>query len=147
MKEISYVISVSAGKGCYRHIRIDGSCTLFELHECILDAFEFFDDHAHAFFMNNRAWDESDAYYAEMVDEDQEYRHTSDVRLKELGLAVGGKFLYVFDFGEEWRFACRVLKVLGEATAEPEVVRCVGEPPEQYGLEEDDWDMGEDDEE
>ena len=36
----SYVISVSLGTGCYRHIQISKSATLYKLHEAILDAFE-----------------------------------------------------------------------------------------------------------
>ena len=46
----SYVISASLGAGCYRHIRIGDQETLDRLHELILDAFDFDDDHAHAFF-------------------------------------------------------------------------------------------------
>ena len=34
--------------------------TLEELSDEILDVFESFNDHAHAFFMNNRAWMETD---------------------------------------------------------------------------------------
>lgn len=45
----SYVISASLGAGCYRHIRIGDQETLDRLHELILDAFDFDDDHAHAF--------------------------------------------------------------------------------------------------
>ena len=45
----SYVISVSVGTGCYRHIQISQKASLFRLHEAILEAFEFEDDHAHAF--------------------------------------------------------------------------------------------------
>ena len=36
----SYVISVSVGTGCYRHIQISKNATLYKLHEAILDAFE-----------------------------------------------------------------------------------------------------------
>jgi len=52
----SYVISVSLGTGCYRHIKISSSATLFRLHQAILNAFEFEDDHMHAFFMDNKRW-------------------------------------------------------------------------------------------
>ena len=46
---------------------------------------------------------------------------------------MGQKFLYIFDFGEEWRFSCKVLRELDEPTEKPEVVRASGEAPEQYG--------------
>ena len=148
----SYVISVSAGTGCYRHIRIDGKAKLLDLHEAILDAFEFFDDHAHVFFMNNHAWESGpNTFYAPFLKEEdldmgEENRYTDEVTLDGLGLMPNQRFLYIFDFGEEWRFNCRVLKVLDEAAPEAEIVRSVGDPLEQYPDydDEDDWD--EDDE-
>ena len=149
----SYIISVSAGTGCYRHIRIDASAQLLELHEAILDAFEFFDDHAHVFFMDNRAWSTGpNAYYAPFMREEdldlgEENRYTDEVTLDDLDLYPDKRFLYIFDFGDEWRFNCRVLKALPEATDAPEVVRSVGDPPEQYpDYDDEDWDEDEDDE-
>ena len=41
----SFVISVSLGTGCYRHIQISANATLYKLHQAILKAFEFEDDH------------------------------------------------------------------------------------------------------
>ena len=136
----SYVISVSMGAGIYRHIRIDAKETLEALSDAILDAFAFFDDHAHAFFMNNRAWDDSEAYYCSMIEDLNEDANvfTSEITLAELDLTPRQQFIYIFDFGEEWRFHCRCLRVLPEATPEPEVVRSVGDPPEQYP--DSDWD-------
>lgn len=45
----SYVISVSAGTGCYRHIQISKTATLHKLHKAIINAFDFEDDHEYAF--------------------------------------------------------------------------------------------------
>ena len=45
-----YIISVSAGTGCYRHIQISKDATLYMLHETILKAFEFEDAPGHVFF-------------------------------------------------------------------------------------------------
>ena len=58
----SYVISVSLGTGCYRHIQISASATLYRLHQAILNAFEFEDDHMHAFFMDNKRWSQWECY-------------------------------------------------------------------------------------
>jgi len=131
-KPKSLVISVSAGSGCYRHLKISEQATLEELSSEILEAFDFIDDHAHAFFMNNRPWTDEDCYYAEFVDEDDdEYRHTCDYTLRKAKLHVDQKFVYVFDFGDDWEFRCRVLKILDEQTEIPEVVRTKGDPPDQ----------------
>ena len=126
----SYVISVSLGAGCYRHIRIGEQETLDSLHEVILDAFNFDDDHAHAFFLDNRYWSSVQAYYSDYMDDAEEY--SSDVTLRQLQLKKGDKFKYLFDFGDEWRFQCKVLRELEERTDIPGVVRTVGEAPAQY---------------
>ena len=138
----AYVISVSIGTGCYRHIKISASAMLAELSEAILDAFDFFNDHAHAFFMDNRAWSDADSYYYEMVDEDNEERHTCDFTLAGAGVCVDKKFVYVFDFGDDWRFQCKVLKELPELVEIPEIVRAKGEAPPQY----EGWDDEDEDE-
>ena len=134
----SYLISVSLMPGCYRHIRIGAGALLLDLHAAILDAFEFDDDHAHAFFMDNKAWSDHDAYYTDMLEDED--RFTSEVTLGQLSLTVGRQFKYVFDFGDDWRFQCKVLKILDEATERPVVVRSVGEAPPQYGGADDEWD-------
>ena len=131
-KAKSMVVSISAGSGCYRHLKISDQATLEELSDEILEAFDFINDHAHAFFLNNRPWTDDDCFYAEFVDEDDEYRHTCDYTLRKAGLYADKKFVYVFDFGEDWEFRCRVLKILDEQTKIPEVIRSKGEPPKQY---------------
>ena len=140
--DISYVISVSLGTGCYRHIRISGAETLNDLSDAILDAFEFANDHMHMFCMDNRTWGSGDVYISEPDDfDDEPERDSHKYRLGQLILTIGQKFKYVFDFGDEWVFQCKVLKVLDEETGETAVVRSKGEAPAQYGGygEEEDW--------
>ncbi|MBQ6686553.1 MAG: hypothetical protein IJM99_10650 [Firmicutes bacterium] len=139
----SYVISVSVGTGCYRHIRISKTATLYKLHQMILQAFDFVDDHAHAFFMDNRCWSPFGAYFSMKMNGNE--RLTTKYKLSQLGLSKDKKFKYVFDFGEEWVFQCKVLRELDEATDIPGVIRSVGEAPEQYPLweKDDDWGLDE----
>lgn len=126
----SYVISVSLDPGCSRHIQIAGDATLLELHSAILDAFDFMDDHAHAFFMDDIPWSKRDCYY--MAGLDASYRTTKGYTLDQAGLHKGMKFKYLFDVGEEWTFQCRVLKDLKKYTAQPLVIKETGEAPDQY---------------
>ena len=135
----SYVISVSAGTGCYRHIQISKGATLCRLHEAILEAFEFMDDHAHAFFMDNKTWSQYDAYYSMKMDGSE--RLTKSRKLEKLNLKKGSQFKYVFDFGDEWRFQCKVLRELEENTKTPLVIREVGQSPEQYPEYEDEEEL------
>ena len=134
----SYIISVSLGTGCYRHIRIASSATLYRLHKAILDAYRFDDDHLHAFFMNNRLWSGT-AYFSSKREPDE--KTTRQIRLDRLALKPGDRFKYLFDFGDEWVFQCKVLRQLEEKTAEPVIVRSVGEAPEQYPDCDDEWEQ------
>lgn len=130
MNSKSYIISVSLGTGCYRHIKISGKATLEEFSDAILEAFEFDNDHLHAFFMSNRAWDNFDCYYSPYADNG--YPSSANIKLQFASLEIGKKFLYIFDFGDEWQFSCKVLNVLYEDTKSPEIVRSKGEAPHQY---------------
>lgn len=59
------------------------------------------------------------------------------VKLAQLGLQKGTAFKFLFDFGDEWRFQCKVLRVLDEDTPEELIIRSVGRSPEQYPAYED----------
>ena len=142
----SYVISVSAGTGCYRHIQISKSATLYKLHKAIISAFDFEDDHAHVFFMNNHYWSGYAAFFSMKMHGDE--RLTKSYKLEKLNLTKGDQFKYLFDFGDEWRFQCKVLRELDEQLDIPRVIRSVGESPKQYPeWEDEDWEEAEDDEE
>lgn len=128
----SLVLSVSAGKGCYRHIQVSVNETLETLAEIILWAFDFDNDHAHAFFMDNQLWSSEDCYYMAGFDEDEEYRCTRNFTLHKLELQKGSAFKFLFDFGDEWCFQCKVLRILEADTKNAELIKAVGESPEQY---------------
>jgi len=89
----SLVLRVSVGTGCYRHIKLSEDATLFKLHKAILDSFYFDDDHMHAFFMNNRAWDDEEEYICPGGDKARGF--TDKVKLSKFHLAKGDKFLVV----------------------------------------------------
>lgn len=126
----SYVISAALESGCSRHIQIRGDATLLELHSAILDAFDFMDDHAHAFFMDDISWSERDCYYMAGIEDSG--RTTEEYTLDQAGLHKGMRFKYIFDLGDEWTFQCRVLKDLKKYTAQPLVIKKTGEAPDQY---------------
>lgn len=65
---------------------------------------------------------------------------TEECSLDRAGLCKEKQFKFLFDFGDEWLFQCKVLRVLKEGTEEPEVIKSKGEAPKQYpDWEEDDW--------
>lgn len=70
------------------------------------------------------------------------YSEPGDVRkmtMDELNLEVDQEFMYLFDYGDEWRFKVRVHDINEGADPDadyPRIVESVGEPPPQYP----DWD-------
>ena len=140
------VLSISLGTGCYRHIRVREDVLLEDLADIILWAFGFENDHAHAFFMDNRAWSRMDSYYSpglDLFDSMFDERRTDEFCLRDTGLTNGKKFKFIFDFGDNWTFQCKVLRTGEPVTSEDqmdnaEIIRFKGEPPQQYGWEE--WD-------
>jgi 8-oxo-dGTP pyrophosphatase MutT (NUDIX family) len=66
-----------------------------------------------------------------------------DVRtttIESLGLEQGQVFMYLFDYGDEWRFRVRVHAIDNDAPDDAEVprlVESVGQAPEQY--DDEDW--------
>ena len=143
--EKSLVLSVSAGTGCYRHIQISEGATLQLLSSAILDSVDFFDDHLHSFFMNNRAWDTHAEYSCPDGELDGAVGFTDKAKLSKFKLCKGDKFLYIFDYGDEWRFHIKVLRVIDEPTDIPVVLKSVGEIS-QYGDEDDEDDFEDEDE-
>ena len=137
----AWIISVKFKKGCYRHIQIPKTETLAELADVILWSFDFENDHAHAFFMDNLFWSDADSYFLSFVSDDGEERYTENVYLDIL--SVKQKFKFIFDFGDEWRFECQVLREIDTEDEEAYLVREVGTPPEQYpdydSFEDEEW--------
>ena len=134
----SLILSVSAGTGCYRHIQISESATLLELSSAILDSVDFMDGHLHSFFMNNSAWDRGSEYACPRCELDGARGHTDKVKLSKFKLSKGDRFKYIFDYGDDWRFQIKVLRVIGEPTKTPLVLKSVGSIS-QYSDEDDDW--------
>jgi len=136
-KTKSCVISVSLIKGCYRHINIPMKASLENLSDAILFAFNFDNDHMHAFFMDNKAWSQADNYESAGAYLEEGTKYTCEYTLESLGLIKDKRFLYIFDFGDEWRFNCKVLREAECDSEEIVFLKCVGKAPVQYPSFED----------
>ncbi|MDI6905499.1 MAG: hypothetical protein QMD13_08480, partial [Candidatus Bathyarchaeia archaeon] len=113
-------------KRVWRKIEVLGNRTLDDLHMAIQDAFDFDADptHLYSFFMSGKAWDHSNfEYYHPDADPktpiDKKMRTmlsmirgsypeprlpATRVRIESLNLEPKQKFLYLFDYGDEWQF-------------------------------------------
>jgi hypothetical protein len=107
-----------------------GGHSLEDLHYAIQKAYGFDDDHLYSFFMDGEAW--SDEKFTSPHDE--EGPHVDEVRVGEIGLFVGKRILYLFDYGDCWRFRVEVeeIRTEGSKPRRPRIVEKKGKAPEQY---------------
>jgi len=127
-----YTFKVSLTSGVWRTVVLSGHHTMENLHEIILQAFNFTDDHLYSFFLDGKRWSEK-----EVVSPLGDFGHvTADkVRIGELGIDIGHTFMYLFDYGAEWTFKV-VLEDVNEQAAtviQPFIKASVGGNPMQYG--------------
>jgi hypothetical protein len=142
-----------AARSVWREIEVAANQPLAELGAAIPLAFGFDDPHLWSFFLSGRAWDR-ESEYALRSEPDPlggprpHAARQSALRDVPLPGAAGKKeFLFLFDYGDEWHFGVKLVRLSPtvEAGARyPRVVAQAGEAPPQYPDLEDD---AEDDEE
>ena len=136
----------------YREIELLGDKSLVDLAKAIVKAFDFEFDHAFGFYskLTGRDVMRSQPKYELFADMDGETdaQSVKRTRISKAFPAVGRRMLFLFDYGDDWRF---VVEVIGVGKTEPKtryprVLQKVGASPEQYGGgdegEEDDDDEG-----
>lgn len=127
-----HVFRVSLKRDCWRRIAISGEAGFDELASAILAAFDFDEDHLYAFQFEDRLGRSAQILHASMYDEfDGEL--ADEIKVGELGLIDGARMVFIFDFGDNWRFEL-VVEQLGGGPAPlvPQVLDIQGEAPPQY---------------
>jgi len=124
-----YLLKVALNNSCWRTIQLSEAHTLLDLHHLIQQAFDFDDDHLYAFYMNGKKF--SKDYYNSPRDIEGPY--VNNIKIGDLHLYEGQKFLYLFDFGTEWEFFITVLTVTeGKEGTQACIRQRKGESPDQY---------------
>lgn len=127
----SYVFRVSQGK-TWRKIQISKKSTLEDLHLAIQDVFEFDNDHLYCFFMDNKRWSkDEDMVFVSSYDESGDNLACEAV-LQDFTFARNQKFMYLFDYGDEWIFTVSLSNEVEEETPTPIEIAGNGALPQQY---------------
>ena len=136
-KEGIYTFKVSLGKNIWSKIKLSADYTLYDLHNCIQDAFDFSDDHLYSFFMDGKMWSKN--RFTSPCDEQGPY--VDEVKIGAVELYKKQNFLYLFDYGDQWRFNVEVFNIeeINMRLLNPEIIESKGEPPEQYPEFDDEW--------
>lgn len=128
-----------------RTIQIRGDQTLEKLHQAIFDAFDREDEHMYEFQIGGKGPQDPKArrYVLPMAMNDpfDKVKPAGDVRrvtVGSMGLKIGDRFGYWFDFGDDWWHQIDVMAIDDAVPAGkfPRVTKRVGESPPQYV----DWD-------
>ena len=146
MKTYLFKVSLPTRPPIWRTVEIGADQPLHRLHEAIFVAYDRLDEHLYSFFMSNVAWDDSEEYthpFGESGDS------AAETTIDELGIKPGKKFVYLFDYGDQWHHEVELLEVneRAEKAEYPRIVEREGESPPQYVYEDEDEDYDEEDEE
>lgn len=136
-KDGIYTFKVSLDKNIWSKIRISAYDTLYDLHNCIQAAFNFDDDHLYSFFMDGKMWSKNKF----TCPYEEEGPYVDEAKIGSLELYEKQKFLYLFDYGDEWRINVEVFNIeeTNMRLLNPEIIESKGEPPEQYPEFDDEW--------
>ncbi len=129
-----HVFKISLGK-TWRQIAIKGDVDLHSFGDVILEAFEFDNDHLHEFsYKNQHGLIEKISHYA-----CYEALSSDEVLIGELNLQIGSEMVYLFDFGDSWRFhiALEELDPKGLKLKTPAILKKYEEAPVQYEYADD----------
>ena len=132
-----HVFKVSLGKA-WRQIAIKGDIDLHTFGDVIVQAFEFENDHLHEFSYKNQHGLIEKIFHHECGED----LSSDEVLIGELNLQIGSEMIYLFDFGDSWRFHI-VLEALdpeGIKLKKPVILKKHGEAPAQYEYGDDELD-------
>ncbi len=93
-----------------RKLRVPETMTLGDLHYILQQSFGWDDYHLHSFYIGQTEYTNMDTYQQEFIDEVQPQDEES-ILIKEIP-DMGGKLLYVYDYGDDWRHNISLQKVI-----------------------------------
>ena len=129
-----FKVSLRDRPDIWRIIDIKGNQMLSSLHKAIFKAFDRFEEHQYGFFLSNKPYDRESEYTSPGIDTDGTGKLASRIRIDSIALYGGPKFLYLFDYGDEWWHDVELISVTERVTRAsfPRVVKKQGKSPPQY---------------
>lgn len=131
-----FTLKITLNPQCYRVIEMHSDMTLEDLHLAIQRLFDFGNDHLYAFYLNGQSLHRRGNVFGDPRGSFDWDEYPSDLfALGELGLLVGQRMLYIFDFGDYWEFYVEIVDFT-TAGNKPDgaykLVKSVGDAPDQY---------------
>ena len=128
----SYTFKVTLTNEIWRKLTLSARHTMDDLHQIIIKAFEFDDDHLYSFFMDGEKWSHD---CIASPNDDFGHADASKIQIGTIGFSTKQEFMYVYDYGDEWTFSIEVdgINENAEQILNPYIQETNGEAPEQYG--------------
>jgi len=129
-----FKVSLRDTPDIWRIIDMKGNQMLSSLHKAIFKAFDRFEEHQYSFFLSNKPYDKESEYTSPGLDTDGTGKLASRIRIDSVELYGGRKFLYLFNYGDEWWHEVELMSVTERVTRAkyPRVVKKQGKSPAQY---------------
>lgn len=129
------------GENITRQVAVSGNKSLYHLAQVVLDAFDFDCDHCFGFYGNidKHPGREQEEVYELFVDADVEptndcAKSVERTKISSVFKESGKKMLFMFDYGQDWRFVVELKEKRDTAPEEklPGILKSVGKAPLQY---------------
>jgi tetratricopeptide (TPR) repeat protein len=129
-----FKVSLRDKPDIWRIIDIKGNQMLSSLHKAIFKAFDRFEEHQYSFFLSNKPYDRESEYTSPGIGTDGTIKLANRIRIDSIALYGGPKFLYLFDYGDEWWHTVELMSVTERETRAkyPRVVKKQGNSPPQH---------------
>jgi hypothetical protein len=141
MKVFKFRVLLDSEVTIFRDIEIKASQTFEELHNAILDAFEFEGTEMASFYQSNDNWDKGKEIPLEDLSDSDEstVKTMADTLISDLTKSMNQKYIYVYDFLKMWCFYVEVLGIAEEDKKEkyPFVSMTYGDAPSEDSKEAD----------
>jgi len=122
-----------------RKIKIAGSRSLYNFAQVITKGFGFSFDHAFGFYDSFGDLRDAKKIYELFVDAGEEAisptaQGVKKTKISQAFINPGEKMLFLFDYGDEWRFAVELKEIrkAEEKESEPIILESIGKAPLQY---------------
>jgi hypothetical protein len=151
-------VIIDTEEDVFRDIEMSAQSSFLELHETILQSFQFEKGEMASFYLSNDEWEKG--LEIPLMDMGEGVVSMDNALLSEMIQSVGNKVLYVYDFLRMWIFYVEVIDVLpiNETLTYPIISLSFGDAPTQDSKEveamfedgkweeEEKWDAASDDE-
>lgn len=129
-----FKVSLRDRPDIWRIIDIKGNQMLSSLHKAIFKAFDRFEEHQYSFFLSNKPYDRESEYTSPGIGTNGTSKLATRIRIDSIALYGGPKFLYLFDYGDEWWHEVELISVTERVTRAnyPRMVKKQGKSPPQY---------------